>query len=203
MNMQVMEKRPYHQTSRADAAEATRRHILDAARDQLTSGEDFTIGAVAARASVSRVTVYTQFGNRDALREAVFDHLAETGGLTDIPSIFAEADPLAGIGRLIDVFCDFYASHRTVLRRLNAFAALAAGDRERPPDRNLRRRQILTILLARAAELPQYRGLDVEATSAVLQALTSFEFYDQLAGEMAGADLSGYIRRLAAALLRQ
>jgi AcrR family transcriptional regulator len=199
--MQAMEKRPYRQTRRAEAAEATRQRILGAARDQLVSGEDFTIEAVAGRAGVSRVTVYSQFGSRDALREAVYDHLAETGGLTEIPTAFAQTDPIEGIGRLIDIFCGFYATHRIVLRRLNALAALAAGAGERSPGRNRRRRHILSVLLSRTAELPEHRGLDVEETAGVLQALTSFEFYDRLADEMGEAGSARHVRELALAVL--
>jgi AcrR family transcriptional regulator len=198
-----MGRRSYRQTRRADAAEATRQRILHAAREQLMSGSGFTIEAVAQRAQVSRVTVYAQFGSRDALREAVFDNLAETGGLAEIPSIFAEDDPMEGIGRLIDIFCGFYATHRPVLRRLHALAALAASEGEQPADRNGRRRQILTTLLSQATQLSDYGGLNVETTVDILQALTSFEFYDQLAaGDAAGIDPAQHIRELARALLK-
>jgi len=204
MKMQVMEKRPYRQTRRAEASKATRQRTVEAARDQLVSGDDFTVEAVAARAGVSRVTVYAQFGGRDALREAVFDHLGATGGLAEIASAFAQADPLEGIGRVIDIFCGFYATHRIVLRRLHALAAVAAGDTDGLVDRNARRRQILTVLLTRVAQLPTYRGLDVETAAATLHALASFEFYDQLAANSA-ADIepAHCIRALAAAVLRE
>lgn len=204
MKMQAMEKRPYRQTRRAQAVEATRRRILEAARDQLVSGDDFTVEAVAARAGVSRVTVYAQVGGRDALREAVFDHLGATGGLDDIPSAFSQTDPVEGIGRVADIFCGFYATHRLVLRRLHALAALAGGDGEGLGDRNARRRHILAALLTRVAGLPGYRGLDVERTAATLYALTSFAFYDQLAaGSAAGIDPAQRIRALAATVLRE
>jgi AcrR family transcriptional regulator len=192
-----MGKRPYHQTRRAEAAEATRQRILDAALEQLVDGAEFTIEAVAARAGVSRVTVYAQFGGRDALREEAYDRLAATGGLDAMPSVFAEPDPIAGIGRLIDIFCDFYATHRMVLRRLNALNALAVSEERRPPGRNRRRRHVLTVLLTRAAELPEHGGLDVEATAGMLQALTSFEFYDRLADEGPQREVSRRIRQLA------
>jgi AcrR family transcriptional regulator len=202
MKVQVMEKRPYRQTRRAQAVETTRQRIVEAARDQLVSGADFTVEAVAARAGVSRVTVYDQFGNRGALREAVFDHLGATGGLNEISSAFALADPVDGIGRVIEIFCTFYATHRIVLRRLHALAALA-GDGEQLMDRNARRRQILTVLLTRVTQLPTYRRLDVETTAIILQALTSFEFYDQLdADSAADIDPARCLRALAAAVLR-
>jgi AcrR family transcriptional regulator len=194
-----MEKRPYRQTRRAKAAAATRQRIVAAARDKMMSGESFTIEAVAARAEVSRVTVYAQFGGRDALREAVFDDLAATGGLAEIPAAFAEADPMEALGRVVDIFCRFYATHRAVLRRLNALAALAEG--ESPPDRNERRRQIFITILSRAAQLPAHQGLDVETAAGTLQALTSFEFYDRLAGDAADIDPARCIRNLISALL--
>ncbi len=204
MKMQIMEKRPYRQTGRAEASQATRRRIVEAARDQLLSGGDFTVESVAARAGVSRVTVYAQLGGRDALREAVFDHLGATGGLTEISSAFTEADPLEGIGRIVDIFCGFYATHRIVLRRLHALAAFAARDGEGLMDRNARRREILAALLTRAAQLPTYRGLDLQPTVAILHALTSFEFYDQLAANSAAdIDPAQCIRALAAAVLRE
>lgn len=199
-----MEKRSYRQTRRAQAVEETRRRILEAAREQLVSGNDFTVEAVAAHAGVSRVTVYAQFGGRDALREAVFDHLGTTGGLSEIASAFAQADPAEGIGRVIDIFCGFYAAHRVVLRRLHALAALASGEGDGLVDRNARRRQILTVLLTRVEQLPTYRGMDVQVTAATLQALTSFQFYDELAANgAAGIDPSEQVRALAAAVLRE
>jgi AcrR family transcriptional regulator len=204
MKMQGMEKRPYRQTRRAEASQATRQRILEAARDQLTSGDDFTVEAVAARAGVSRVTVYSQFGGRDSLREAVFDHLGATGGLADIALAFTDVDPVEGIGQVVDIFCRFYATHRLVLRRLHALAALADGDVEGLTDRDARRRQILAALLTRVAQLPRYRELDVEQTAAILHALTSFAFYDQLAMRgAAGIEPAHCIRHLAGAVLRE
>jgi AcrR family transcriptional regulator len=195
--------RPYRQTRRAATTAATRERVLEAAREQLLGDEPFTINAVSRRAGVARVTVYDQFGDRDRLREAVFDHLATTGGLTRIPSAFAATDPAEGIGRLAEVFCDFYATHRTVIRRLHALSALRAGDGELPGDRNRRRRHILVVLLRRLARLPQFQGLDVEGTAITLHALTSFEFYDQLASSDPRTPPAMRIRLLIAAVLRQ
>jgi AcrR family transcriptional regulator len=202
--MQVVEKRPYRQTRRAQAVEETRQRIVEAARDQLVRGDNFTVEAVAARAGVSRVTVYAQYGSRDALREAVFDHLGATGGLSEIATAFGEADPVAGIGRVIDIFCGFYETHRIVLRRLHAFSMLVDRDGEQLVDRNARRQQILTVLLTRVVGLPAYRGLDVQLTAATLHALTSFEFYDQLAaGSAAGINPAQCVRALATAVLHE
>lgn len=176
-----MSKRSYRQTRRAEATEGTRTQIVVAARHQLVSGDPFTIDAVARRAGVTRATVYAQFSTRDDLREAVFDQLAESGGLTQIPRAFVEPDPMEGLRILVEIFCGFYTAHRATLRRLNALAALASTASGRQENRNDRRRQALTVLVGNIAASSAYHGLDVEKTVSTIQALTSFEFFDQIA----------------------
>ncbi len=115
-----MPSRPYELKRRAAAMEERRGQIVAAAREELISGRRFTLEAVAARAKVSRVTVYAQFGDRDALLEAVYDDLAASGGLQRIPDVFSTEDPVDGLEVLATVFCHFYSLHRDVLRRLGA-----------------------------------------------------------------------------------
>src|SRR5215472_4281934 len=135
-----MAARPYQQTRRAENVGATRQRIVAAALDQLVGGERFSIDAVARRAGVTRATVYSQFGGGDELREAVYDHLAETGGLTALPAAFSAANAADGLRILIEIFCGFYATHRTALRRLNALSMLADDEHDRHHGRNERRR---------------------------------------------------------------
>jgi AcrR family transcriptional regulator len=67
---------------RRATAERNLRAILDAAEALLHDGEAARIAAVAARAGVSRVTVYAHFASREAILEAVVEravaHAAET-----------------------------------------------------------------------------------------------------------------------------
>jgi hypothetical protein len=86
-------------------------------------------------------------------------------------------------------------------RRLHALSALRAGEGDLPPDRN--RRHILVVLLERLAELPEYRGLDIEGTASVLHALTSFELYDQLASSDSATPPERRIHELVSMVLRQ
>src|SRR5580700_8990671 len=77
-----MPSRPYELKRRAASMEERRGRIVAAAREELISGGRFTLEAVAERAKVSRVTLYAQFGDRDALLEAVYDDLAASGGFS-------------------------------------------------------------------------------------------------------------------------
>jgi AcrR family transcriptional regulator len=86
--------RSYTMTARAEAAEATRRRILDAALG--LAGErpfaEITLDAVAERASVSVKTVLRQFGSRDGLFAAAMDAgMADTEDERRTPPGDAEA----------------------------------------------------------------------------------------------------------------
>jgi len=68
-----MESRPYRLGKRADAAAVTRRRILDAGWAEIELGgyRPANVEAIAARAGVTRVTVYRHFASRGELFEAV------------------------------------------------------------------------------------------------------------------------------------
>src|SRR3954452_25023392 len=68
-------RRPYHSTLRADQARATRRAVVSAARDLFVElgWSRTTIDAVAARAGVSRKTVFTAVGGKAALLKLALD----------------------------------------------------------------------------------------------------------------------------------
>jgi AcrR family transcriptional regulator len=183
----------YQLGRRATARDERGARIVAAAREELLSGRRFAIEAVAERAQVSRVTVYAQFGDRDALLEAVYDDLAASGGLLRIPEAFAPSDPAVALGTLVSVFCHFYTLHRAVIRRLHALSVTGGSERSGQGDRNARRRRIIGVLLQRS-------GVDDERLLDMLQALTSFAFVDELAGRDRSPDeVAGQVAALVAA----
>lgn len=68
-------RRPYRSTLREDQARATRRTVVSAARDLFVElgWSRTTIDAVAARAGVSRKTVFTSVGGKAALLKLALD----------------------------------------------------------------------------------------------------------------------------------
>src|SRR4030088_369719 len=97
-----MARRQYVSRVRAAAAEANRDRVIEEAAAFLRSEpiSAFSIESVAKQAGVTRLTVYNQFGSRRGLLEAVFDHLAQQGGLEGIAGPMAMADPQAALDRM-------------------------------------------------------------------------------------------------------
>ena len=174
--------------------DATRAKIVSAACTVLESGDGFSIEAVARQAGVARLTVYDRFGTREGLVDAVFDDLAASGGLTDLPDAFNRADPLEGLERFIDIFCAFYATHRILLRRLAALSVLGRGT---PPsrDRNARRLQGLEVLLGRV-QAAGHPGAASESVLRATHALSSFAFVDELAGPDDPRHMGSHVNQL-------
>ena len=79
---------------RAEAQAATRRRIVDAAVEVRSGPRDRTLTAVAARAGVSRLTVYRHFPDEVALATACMTRFIELHPSPD-PSAWAAIEPPA------------------------------------------------------------------------------------------------------------
>lgn len=181
-----MSPRPYNLGVRHEQVGQGRRQILDAARSLLgraTSYTDFTVNAVAARADVARGTVYYQFKSKTGLLEALCDDLAHLGGLADLPRAFADPDPDQALAGFVACFGRFWQADRDAMRRLRALAALDPEVRAVIGARDERRRAGLTELAGRFdVGNGARKGTSRREVVAQLQALTSFETFDAIAG---------------------
>ncbi len=94
-------RRPYRSTLREEQARATRRAVVGAARDLFVElgWSRTTIDAVAARAGVSRKTVFTSVGGKAALLKLALDW-ALVGD--DAPVPMSERPVIAEMERLTD-----------------------------------------------------------------------------------------------------
>jgi AcrR family transcriptional regulator len=179
--------RPYNLGRRQEAADETRMRIVRASRKLLATKKGvaaFTMDAVAREAKVSRMTLYHQFGSKPAILTALFDVLAEEGGIASaLPDAFQRSDPVAALDDFVAAFGRFWDSDRVLYRRM---AALATIDPEVEPALRARqewRRNGLTVLVQRLTK--GRRGMtpaDAAQMVDVLFTLTAFATFDVLAG---------------------
>jgi AcrR family transcriptional regulator len=172
--------RPYRSPQRAAAAEETRARLVAAACTLLSGGQDspaFSLDAVARQAGVTRLTVYNQFQSKRGLLEAVFDDLAQRGGLSELPLVFAEGDPDNAMRRLVTVFCRFWAAHAAMLPKFSAVTKLDDDVAASLLSRTERRRHALTVLVSRLAVADESKRPDLID---LLFALTGFDMFAAL-----------------------
>lgn len=111
---------------RTESTAATRAAIVSAARDLLAGHEwrRFTLEAVAARAGVTRVTVYHQMANKYGLLDAVLTDLAARGGMDRLVTGSREMAAPDAFAYAVDQTCRFWHAERPVLRPLFGLAAM-------------------------------------------------------------------------------
>ena len=177
--------RPYSLGLRAAAMNKSRARMLAAAHDLLLKRgiAEFSIDAVARKAKVTRQTVHNQFGTRSALLEALFDQMAQRAGMEGIAGAFRQVDPVATLTEYVSVFARFWSSEREMTRRIHGLAAVDSDLEKVLAARQERRmvgsRNIVTMLSRRYGRPEPEK---VETTIRVLYSITSFEFFDALAG---------------------
>src|SRR5512147_2544173 len=110
--------RKYEQRLRAKAADQTRRRILDAVYQRLVEApsEQVSMDKVAKLAEVSRSTIYTVFGSRAGLFDALGMDLLHRGGFTDMVMAVLQPDARRGLRDGITGNVHMYAAHPDVLR---------------------------------------------------------------------------------------
>src|SRR5690348_4603471 len=114
--------RPYRLGRRQAAVDRTGQEILGAARQAVaeTPGGSVSVGAVARRAGVSRLTIYNRFGSKAGLLRALAPQPARTEPDT--------ADPREALHRRLLEACAAWAADPSLYRHLPAAAGM--GDPE-------------------------------------------------------------------------
>lgn len=179
--------RKYDLGRRRAITEATRTRILEATRALLGGKADpaeFSMESVAAKAGVSRMTVYNQFHSEAGLLEALADYLANRGGMQHLREAFMEPRPDYALRKFVATFVGFWASDRVLLRRLRAYGvllpALYRGIRDRDEWRREGARNLIAKIGVRAR--PALSGGD-DPLVELLTTMTSFETFDALCSE--------------------
>lgn len=176
-----MSTRQYRLGRRRSEVELTRSRILAAARHLVSElGPESSVGKVAQRAGVSRITVYNQFRSKAGLLEA----LAAEAGRPPAGTVLGEteADPIDELKLRIERACAAWAANPRLHRQLasrglgapgGALGAGGGSSRERSDDDHA--------LAERLAAHDRLRpGCSIKEAEDVIGILTSFHVFDRL-----------------------
>jgi AcrR family transcriptional regulator len=179
-----MATRKYEQRLRAEAAEETRRRILDAVYERLREAptQPVSVDQLARAARVARSTVYLIFGSRAGLFDAVATDLLQRGGFERVLTAVADPDAREHLRGGIRAGVEVYAVYRDVHRVLFSTATLdpeATGGAMRRSDE--RRAGGMAYLAQRLAEQGLMRpDVTIDDAAHILYLITSFDAFDQL-----------------------
>src|SRR3954469_16133804 len=179
-----MTTRKYDQHLRAEAAEQTRRRILDAVSTRLREAptEPLSLDQVARLAKVARSTIYTVFGSRAGLFDAFTEDLFVRTRLVDLTRAVAAGAARTHLRGGLLAACRMYARDRDSLRVLHSMAQLDPDSVGGAVARmNEERRGGMDFLATHLAEEGELRD-DVLVTQAgaALWMLCSFDAFDLL-----------------------
>jgi AcrR family transcriptional regulator len=176
--------RKYQQRLRAEAAEQTRRRILDAlyARLRDTPAQPVSVDQIARDASVSRSTVYLIFGSRGGLFDALGTDLLQPAGFQEVVQAVAHPDAREHLRRGLRAGVEWFAAHRDVARALYSMTLLdpeAMGGAVQRWEEN--RAGGMEYLARRLAEQDVLRpDVTTKEAADLLWLLASFDSFDQL-----------------------
>jgi len=176
--------RRYEQRQRAEAAEQTRRRIIDAVIERLREApsEPIAIERIAEMAGVARSTVYAIFGSRAGLFDAVGLDAAERAGYAKLLEAVQHPDAREHLRGGIRASTEMYAAYRELRRALFSMAQL---DQEAVGGSVRRIEEERASGMARLARRLDEQGLLRQGTSGaeaenILWVVTSFESFDLL-----------------------
>lgn len=201
-----MSPRTYRLGRREATIEETRERVLTAAHDVFseTGFASVTLDDVAARAGVSRATVYYQFDSKTGLLEAVIESVAAKSREGRLQRARDADDPRDALLRYIGGKSQSWEANRDFFRNVAGIAVLDPEVAELAKQYEDRRREGLTWIVKRlhdagflAPEVTQKRAVDFFWT------LTSFRSYDHLRRyvDTSGGDTIAILRMLAETLL--
>jgi AcrR family transcriptional regulator len=179
-----MPARKYEQGLRAEAAEETRRRILDALYERLREqpAQPVSVEEIARSARVARSTVYLIFGSRAGLFDALAAELFTSGEFALVEAAVANPDARASLHGGILGGTLMFAAHRDVFRVLWSTAQLDANAVGGAVQRlDAARAAGMARLAARVAAAGLLRDdVTPEEAAHVLWLLTSFDAFDEL-----------------------
>jgi AcrR family transcriptional regulator len=177
--------RPYHQTARAQGSVETRRHIVEAARACVLhlGYNTMRIEDVAAKAGVSRASVFRHFRNKAALLRAVEADAAERAGVATLIQEISSLPPREALLSAIRTGSRVWAREARVFREFYGEAPFNSTLRPLAVAKEGQRHAVVAGLVRRLKEdgwLASEASTDWGAVTDALWLLTGFGAYDAL-----------------------
>ena len=179
-----MTPRAYEQRLRAESAAATRDRILDALFDRIRAepSKPVSVDEIARLAGVARSTIYTVFGSRSGLFDALARELFDRGGYQRLLDAVRVPEPRDSLHGGITAGVEIFASDPDVFRALHSMEKLDAdavgGAIARIEEERTAGMARLARRLKRAGELRD--GVSAVRAAHVLWIAASFEAFDLL-----------------------
>lgn len=179
-----MGTRRYDMASRSRASDATKARAVSAAYEMLLDPRccDLGLDAVAARAAVTRVTLYNQFGSRTGLLLALFAELGRRIGAERIHAAMRLPDAVQAMTKTIQESTRGLGREQRAVRKLFALASLDA-EVQGEVSRAERARRKSLLHLAKRLGAAQPLRLGAREAAALLASLTSFQAFEAFAFE--------------------
>jgi AcrR family transcriptional regulator len=179
-----MSPRRYDQRLRAEAAEETRRRVLDALYERLKAepSRPVSVDEIAQIARVARSTIYLIFGSRAGLFDALAAELFRSGEFAIVEAAVANPNARASLRDGLLGGARMFAAHRDVFRVLYSMAELDANAVGGAVQRlEAARAAGMARLAERLATADLLRPeISAEDAAHVLWLLTSFDGFDVL-----------------------
>lgn len=193
-------RREYRLGKRAIQVEQTRASLLEAARNRLVrdGAANLVMRDVAKDAGVTEPTIFSHFGSKLGLLNAITRELA-TRGEVDVPivqDVVAIADPCEALREFIRSICRLWDLDRELFRQI---VSLSVVDEEMRMSTLEYHYELVTTLVERLADHGQLRpGFETHEASVMVSSITSFPVFDELVtrleiGHNGAADLLIYM----------
>ena len=175
--------RAYRMKARADATDATRRKVMEAAREAILKGPSpsFSMGDVARLAGVARSTLYDQYVSQAGLIGAVLVDAGKRGGFERMLELFNLPDAAEAMRRALREAARMVGSQYELTKRVGVLAQLDPEVMEGQRIAEEHRAGGMRYQAGRLNEQSKLRaGVSVEQAAALLYVLSDFATYDGL-----------------------
>jgi AcrR family transcriptional regulator len=160
----------------------TRDRVLEAAEELILAGEfsQATVTELAEKADVSRATVFSRFGSKLGVVQALSVRCAGGPEMRAIREAIALPDPAAAVRAAISASCELWELQGHILLTLKAIAELEPGAIDLIDEQRRDQRESITRIVRGLEREGRLRGVQRDQAVGALHMITSVESFMEL-----------------------